>query len=79
MVQLKDCICDLNEIDNESASLWTDTPDALGCPYHGPRAKQYCRKHHNGFYGGCHPCLYDQQLVALGRLIEMLVDRFYGS
>jgi len=37
------------------APLWSDNPDALGCPKHKPY-KQYCRIHHNGFYGDCHPC-----------------------
>lgn len=51
------CICRDRPDDDPSwePEAWATHPDALGCPKHRP-IKQYCRIHHNGFYGDCLPC-----------------------
>lgn len=76
------CICYWDGIENPP--IWSETPDPLGCPVHGPQLKLYCRIHHSGFYGSCQACRYDEQLemqneirlginrvvTALGRLLK---------
>lgn len=72
LAKLEDCICDLKGIDRDTAALWNDTPHALGCPYHGPPHKMYCRKHHNGFYGSCAACRYDDSVYRLDAQIKQI-------
>jgi len=55
-----ECICWLNGV--EDPPRWVKNPDPLGCPIHGPPSKQFCRIHHNGFYGACQSCQYADQL-----------------
>lgn len=45
----------LPEIEQLVPPVWATNPHCFGCPKHGP-IKQYCRVHHNGFYGSCHLC-----------------------
>lgn len=54
---MAECICYLKDVKNPPN--WVKNPDPLGCPVHGP-TKQYCRRHHSGFYGSCDKCQLDQ-------------------
>lgn len=60
------CLCRENPTQDPDweCPIWNTNPDGLGCPVHRP-TKQYCRIHHNGFYGDCHPCTWSKIAQAL--------------
>lgn len=80
MVGVKPCFCTPRVKPHATAPRWSDNPDALGCPKHRP-TKQYCRVHHNGFYGVCEPCSYQGREAKLEAQMQQmdvllgLVDR----
>lgn len=79
------CFCrdNVEKDDNWEPPMWSFNPDATGCPKHRP-IKQYCRIHHNAFFGDCHPCQWAAMVgsppeavvdtAAVDELLEQLVD-----
>lgn len=71
MVSELECICPFEGI--EDPPIWSETPDSLGCPVHGPQLKLYCRIHHNAFYGSCQACRYDEQFEMLKLIRDEII------
>jgi len=70
------CLCKyIDWPDEDPIPVLDDTIQVINCPKHGPK-KQYCRIHHNGFYGECLSCMTKLSYNSLTRLAnEMYIAR----